>query len=378
MASTRFLLTLTCCLLCAGTATQQAAAQGKNHPARYTGYTESSDVNSRLASDGSHAGGCGSGSDSCGACGCGDACDCCCYEGCGGGYAAIELLFLKPHFDYGIDSAGLLDGDRSNSFSFRQFDPDYDVSESLRFTLGYVDCEGLGARVRWFEFDDDANTLTTIPGPGNRPSEFQRINASLEVEAWDFEITQAVRWCVLEATFAGGVRFATVETTRTRVENDNGDFRNTLIEFEGWGPTVALDLRRPLGCGPWALVAGTRASLLFGETDMSFANGLGRLGFPTPPLDDEEALGQLVEDDDVVWVMELQLGLEYRQCVSCGGTLSLRAVMEAQHWGNAVVGGTLVGQSLPSVGGPETADAVATGDGSLGLFGFAFGAAYEF
>ncbi|MBW3543171.1 MAG: hypothetical protein KY476_23185, partial [Planctomycetes bacterium] len=112
-------------------------------------------LKTRLGGDGAMvmAGSYGYGA-ACGTCGSSCGCDPCCCEDQSGWTAGVDLLFLKPRFNDNqaftvIDLTGV-------NRSFEQpFEHDHDLS--VRYSIGYTGSDGLGARVRYFAFDDGAD-----------------------------------------------------------------------------------------------------------------------------------------------------------------------------------------------------------------------------
>jgi hypothetical protein len=273
-------------------------------------------------------GGGGNGKVACDTCG---GCDCYCDVGCGGVYAGVELALLKPHFEEG-SAINDVNGPQT------QDDPRFNYEATPRFWLGYRNCEGFGIRARYWQFDHDA---LLVEGPND--TDFY----ALEMETLDVEATQLVCWGPLQMNFAAGARYARTEAldadTDTGVVDDF--YRGT---FEGWGPTLALEFRRPLGCGPFAFVGNARGSLLYGNARHVVVE------------DTDEFIDK--HNDTIAHILESQVGVEYRRCLG-NGTLSARAVMEGQMWVNGV--------DVPLIGG----DAVRV-DNNAGLFGATFGVEY--
>src|SRR5688572_603356 len=112
---------------------------------------------------------CGCG-DSCGSgCGCGTSscgcCDPCCRPA--GVIGSAELLFLKPHHSMGINGVG---GSTVNDFDF-----DYEIA--YRLSAGYQGSDGLGWRIRYFEFDHQAGINV---GANTQTADFETYVIDLE------------------------------------------------------------------------------------------------------------------------------------------------------------------------------------------------------
>jgi len=242
----------------------------------------------------------------CGATGC----NCYCDIGCGGVYAGVELALLKPHFDTGIENDIEADGfvDPNNA--------SFDYEATPRFYAGYRNCDGLGIRARYWTFDQ-AVTLENPDGPGNF-----FING-IDATSVDLEVTQLVCWGPLQMNFAGGVRYGKFEHNGAEIDDEDIDiFHN---DFEGWGPTLAMEGRRPIGCSGLALVGNVRSSLLFGESKTAEVND-GDVDNPLANADLD------VYEDDMSLGLESQIGVEYSRCLG-NGVFKVRALLEGQYWG---------------------------------------------
>jgi len=280
-----------------------------------------------------------------------------------------QIVIVQPHFEHGVDSAAINDFDDSDdSYGMTQFNPDWGFDPAYRVWVGYQRCDGLGARVRYFDFDHSANSLD-IMDPDNDPDEITRKSAELSIRALDLEITQALSVRAVNANLSAGVRWGEVNKSVLRTELDNFDTRFTNVRFEGFGPTLGAEFLRPLGCSPLTLVANTRGSLLYGESNFFFEQAEGDSGIETN--------GRLNEDLDLVYILELQTGVEYLYHCGGYGTLSAQLLFEAQAWGSSVFEGELISQGLPSAGGPPNNDPVATTDSTVGLVGVTLGMVFS-
>jgi len=243
-----------------------------------------------------------------------------CYRA--GWYSGVEAVYVKPYFEEGVAAS-----------------PSYDFEVSPRVWLGYQTSSGLGWRVRYWQFDHDANPVVD-PLDGLE-------RHSLQAQVLDLDVTQFLSFGGFEMTASGGVRYA-------RFKADSFDATNGTMntDFEGIGPTLALDMRRPLG-NRLSLIANGRTSVLFGDTRLQRA--------------DDPVFGAftVTKDDDLVCSLETQVGFEY-VLFGNGRRLALRALMEGQLWGMAF--------EQPDELGPATGDA--GHDDMGGFFGFTLGLQY--
>ena len=206
-----------------------------------------------------------------------------CKDRCGGWVGSVDFLLFKP---FASESA------LASGTAQMNYNPAY------RLTFGRQNAEGLGARMRYFSFDQVA---TGNPGDV----------IGVDVRYLDLEATQTVdfrRWNLL---FSGGLRY--VET--------NYEVGSNLGGFDGIGLTFAGQATRDLNrSGSLRLTSGARWSSAYGNTKV---NG------------DEN---QYVDTDDLTNIMELNIGPQYRRQLRNGGYLTLGVGLETQYWSNAPVG----------------------------------------
>lgn len=253
------------------------------------------------------------------------ACDSACEPACGGGLiGGVEILALRP---YASDPEQLSISAGGDTFSLSLPDNSFDIAP--RFWLGYVGPEGLGVRGRYFQFDHnlDAETLvveadadTPFFGEGRFTSSGQ-----LDIYAADVEAFQQINLNRWNVRLGGGLRAGGVGRVFSFgvQELDEPPSRSELSKkFDGVGPTIFGEFRRPIGGRGIALVANARGSVLFGSERLRIANiGFGLLG---------DELSE--KHDAIVGVGEIQLGAEWNRPLARGGNLFVSALWEGQVW----------------------------------------------
>jgi hypothetical protein len=167
-----------------------------------------------------------------------------------------------------------------------------DMGVGGRYWLGYRAESGLGFRSRYWHFDQEAQG-----GPV--------LDSSLTAQTWDGELTQLFTRGRYVFDLSGGIRWAKIENNVAPLLSES---------FDGWGSTVAFSARRQLGNGPFTLIGGARGSLLYGNHDVTI------LGFP------------IASSQDVMPVMELQMGGEFSKELWGNTTTFARAAFETQLW----------------------------------------------
>lgn len=221
-------------------------------------------------------------------------------RGCGW-VGGVEFLLLKPYAGGGyMDNAG---GAQLN------FNPAY------RLTLGRQNADGLGARLRFFEFDRGSRVGTSVLG--------------VEARYLDAELTQAVdfrRWNLL---FSGGLRYAEIQAA-------NDTFTVDSFGTSGFGVTFSGQASRDLNkSGSLRMVSSARWSAVYGNSHSLTLPG--------------------TTNDNLMNIMEINIGPRYRRCLRNGAYLTIGGGFEAQYWSNAAS----IADQLPS-----------NGAGDIGFAGF--------
>ena len=167
-----------------------------------------------------------------------------CNDYCGFSFSA-ELLILRPfQSDQGSASTG--------------------TQAAPRIALGYTRSDGLGIRLRWFEYSD------VYPEPGGDLAE-------IDFTYLDFEITDRFDLSQWDGILSAGIRVA---------EFDEVHDLDVEANFDGAGLLLGVEMNRQITCN-WSLFLLGRESLVYGSE----------------------------YDDDGYMLMsitELQLGAEYR------------------------------------------------------------------
>lgn len=243
-----------------------------------------------------------------------------------GAYFIRPVWSDNPSHAFSTQSYTQIDQQGTFTRTTRYNDFDFGHEFSPRIQLGYVACDGLGIRAGYQRFhaaafeqlsgtEDEIVFLTTRFDPSSSsPDLVLHSEARLRVENWELEVTQLVdlhRW---QVTVAAGVRYTDVSQSFDGFAFDNG----VLIErgtfghrFNGVGPTVAAESRRPLGNG-LALFANARGSLIFGHAK---ANSF--------LIFEDEYEGRFITEEftarnDVLPIGELEIGAEFSRSTSLG------------------------------------------------------------
>ena len=252
--------------------------------------------------------------------GCDLGCDDDCDPGCGRSFIAdIEATFFRYH-----RSPGVQVGDDADQFA------EFDHELAPRITLGIVNDEGLGGRIRWWDYNEDA----TAPAGGF---------VSVDTYTIDLEVFQNIQLnSCASVEFSGGVRY--VDFTEMV-----GIGFISFNAFDGLGGVVGAKVRLESRFG--TLYGGARFALI--GDDKVF---------------DDVDPGIDTHLDVITSMTEIGTGVEFNRCLSSGATLTGRAGFEWQIWENFVEG--------KDVGNDQFGDFFG-GGGDAGFVGFVLGLALE-
>lgn len=193
-----------------------------------------------------------------------------------------------------------------------------DLYFATRLTLGAEDCCGFGGRFRWFSFDN------SVPYDGLWDTGSGTIalagDTGLDVDAFDFDLTQRGRIGCWNIVGGAGLRYASAD-----LNNRTIDFSSipafiaglAAVRFDGVGPTLALEGRRALADSGLSLYAAGRTAFLFGDIDVYSP-------FRTTNL--------FTVQDDSIQIWEIQMGVDYAATLPNGFTAETGVFWETQHW----------------------------------------------
>ncbi|MEK6235640.1 MAG: hypothetical protein N2C14_13105, partial [Planctomycetales bacterium] len=220
---------------------------------------------------------------------CGNACNVSCEENCNqsGLFVSGELMFFKYHRADGVRVGGNLPAENA----------DFNYELTPRFTAGWAGRDGLGVRGRYWQFDHAAGANE---GGG---SHIEVDTYTIDLEAYDLIDLN----CDWQLEISGGVRY--------------NDFRESLFNpalttvhtSANYGGIVGLEaIRSVTDC--LAVWGRFRGSLLMGDRRS------------------QDGFENMVLRDATQGVLELSIGSEYNQKLSCGSVVFVRSSAEWQHW----------------------------------------------
>ena len=203
-------------------------------------------------------------------------------------YGDYELTVLQPHF--------------SDAGSGPGFDESFGVGH--RFTLGLESHRGIGGRVRYWSYDHSIVGHDAFAGDV----------LHIDMDTLDLDLTLRERFRRWDLLVSGGVRYG-----RNSYGSDT-IFGPGEARFEGFGPTIALEAERKIGCRGLRLIGNFRGSMLFGDDDF---------------------FGTTV-DDELMGVLDNQLGIGWNRRLG-RSVVDVRAVWESQFWLNNALSDTVFG-----------------------------------
>ena len=147
----------------------------------------------------------------------------------------------------------------------------------------------------------------------------------LELQTADLEFTSCFQACGGDMVAGFGVRYAKfhlgIHERQLGITSDLLESFDITQSFEGVGPTVSLDLIRPLGCSGLSFYGSLRGSVVFGnlherDRDVDFTRGV-ITGDSRHTFDTDKAQA----------IADLQVALQYCRC-GC----FVRGGWQAQYW----------------------------------------------
>ncbi|MEM1061507.1 MAG: hypothetical protein AAGJ97_04165 [Planctomycetota bacterium] len=302
-------------------------------------------------------------------------------------FAQVESVFLFPivsglHNELFCEAATPFAVNNNFTRASNDFD---DLVVAPRLTLG-VRSGCYGVAFRYFEVQQVANSLVPFGAVG-QTSTFG--TTSFDLFTVDIEAQRYFNFCNGDGLFFAGLRHAEYDSTQFLANQEEffseifSTSSTALASFNGTGVTFGGQITRQLFCSGFHLFGGFRGSVLFGDTHNAantFVHASGNLYPPTPstgPATNERAADfdgdyYAIDQDDELFILEVQLGGEYRFPLKCiCADAFIRAAFEYQYWNaTGAIASTFSQVTLPN--GYASAGAISTGL-DLDLIGFSIG-----
>lgn len=222
---------------------------------------------------------------------CGNAC--CCS---GGWVADIEATFFRYHRGDGVHAS-------LNNANLESDPAEFDFEIAPRVTIGYVSCDGLGIRLRGWEY--------------NHGSSIAAGSVSVDTFVLDAEVYEEISLsCATSVEVSAGLRYVDFSET---IVDFNGATNRGESAFSGYGITMALEARRDSCLG--RLYARSRGAILMSDRKIEAAGAAQETLIDVTPFQ-----------------IELATGVEKCVCLGCGAIATVRAGVEMQVWDDFVIG----------------------------------------
>ena len=206
-------------------------------------------------------------------------CQECCPQG--GWVGGVGVYVLKPHWttNPAFATSATVGGVALDS----QTDFQYSYYASPLVWLGYVGECGLGARTRFWLFDQSARTTLTNDGSAtfisaaplnylnssSTAGDVLSFTSSLDMDVIDFEATQTFEIGAFIGQLSAGGRYTRIEQSYSHVESPLTALDDSVLSeqaFNGFGPSIGGEVRRAVGFNGLSLYANGRGSVLFGRS----------------------------------------------------------------------------------------------------------------
>jgi hypothetical protein len=269
----------------------------------------------------------------------GKACGCDTCGDTGGWYTRYENVIVTPYFSRNTAYSEFNDNDIDGVVTNRGFN--WDLEYSPRLELGYLDCDGMGWRARYWHFEHSSGIRRQFDGNDvtARPIDDPEIGINISdgtldavhginLQVLDLEAMKQSKDCEGSLTGSFGLRYVRMDQQYTARDIDpaSGDlngFVNLRHNFEGIGPTVSVEALRRFNCSNWGAYVNLRTSILYGEADL-----VGHADRdPSDPEVDSVTASR--NEQDLIPVGEMQIGLDYTR-----GDWFVRVGLESQYWIN--------------------------------------------
>jgi hypothetical protein len=249
--------------------------------------------------------------------------------------AGYTWVFLKPF--YGTNDAlavttfGPGGAATTNVQSF-----DYSLDTGSRVFVEKIGKRDLGVRATYSTLKTGASNQAFSVQPGTaatsalgtfaNPGDTLTAGNNLRLNVVDIDITQRMTIWRSLLNVGGGVRWAEFKNGYTADVNSplNGNSSSSATRrFDGIGPSIFAELRRPLGTSRFSLIGAVRGSMLYGQgtNDSTVVpNGL--------PV----SASIHSQNDDFVAIGESQLGIEWSTWISRQTVLFVQTAWETQYW----------------------------------------------
>lgn len=258
--------------------------------------------------------------------------------------AGYSFLFAKLNFHESFQA--MSQNNSTGTLHLIPFENSFELTP--RVWLGLKSAKGLGVRTTYWNFDHAGDSLTLTNDGINVPSavsttvifpatittalpgDVLNVTSSMLASTVDLEGTKDFSLSGLEATLAGGIRYAKAEQRYDAVVS-GGPVPNivpaslsTLRRFEGLGPTASAMAKLPWRNTGLYATGSARVSFLFGQKtlDRSVLNDVANTSPPFVSLDDA---------DEVAGIYSVTVGAGWQKSWK-RGNFFIEGQYEGQLW----------------------------------------------
>lgn len=261
-----------------------------------------------------------------------------------GFYAGAAAVWSKPHFKEAFEYS------ETNTVTGQQtlhpFKYDYKVTPKI--WVGFKNSEGMGVKASYWSFDADGATrnntsdlntwfgahAVTVIFPANilisAPGDTLQTSSNLQAQITNLYATYSTNAHDIEINGGVGLRYARLR--QTLAATDLGLLPASLNwerAYDGVGPSVALDLKKRIGCRGLSAIAKGSGALLYGTKTIDRTV----LGDVSPPT--ASPFLMLDEADEVVGIGEIGFGVEWAKTMRTGAELAVTGTYDGQLWAEA-------------------------------------------
>ncbi|MDP6553891.1 MAG: Lpg1974 family pore-forming outer membrane protein [Pirellulaceae bacterium] len=257
-------------------------------------------------------------------------------------YTGFSFLFAKAHMKESFEAT--ITNVVTPSLTLVPLDTDYEMTP--RVWLGMTNDQGLGVRMTYWRYDHGGNAQTFVSDGINLPGatvttvifpaaiiapvagDVLSTSNQLATSTLDAEGTIDLQLGSLQMRAGAGLRYAKISQQMSALATRGGAPIGVLDwtrEFEGIGPTISADARRPL-LNDVSAIGVLRGSLLYGEKSLQRSVIGDSTPVPGPPI------VQLDDVDEVTAGFEMALGVEWKREFASGHQLVVQGTYEGQLW----------------------------------------------
>lgn len=283
----------------------------------------------------------------------------------------VGTIFMQARFDnnmaYGVHRTSNGGGGPAGTGFTQRVEIDRGVVAVPEIWLGYMNDEGIGARVRYWYFHEGTSQTANDPnstqlysaaplGLGlTNGTDTMVATSTLNVQVLDLEGQYALRPAKWNFLFSGGLRLGRIDQSYDAFVPQSGN--NAILSsntFNGLGPTVAIEARHPLCCPCLSVYGSVRGSMIYGDSEQNAA----------VPDQNVFATDRRLAS---IGIGELELGLELNKNVGRSRLVGQVAVV-AQNWSGA---GSASRSSVNVLPGGGFVGASYVGDSDINFLGVA-------